>query len=553
MRRAALYARFSTEMQADRSVDDQLKLCEEFASRQGLSVVGRYEDRARSGTTTFGRDGLSRLLQDARDGAFEVIVVEALDRLSRDQEDLAGLHKRLTFMGVEIIAVHDGRADALQVGIRGLVSSLWITDLKHKIRRGMQGRVKDGKLAGGRAYGYRPTHIPGKPQIIEEEAAVIRRIFADYLAGIPPRDIAHALNADDIPGPRGAKWTAATINGNTKRGHGILQNPLYAGRLVWNRVRMVRDPDTGKRVSRQNPKDQWQEAHVPELAIIDPATWAAAQERKAERAHLPNVRQQRNPKRILSGLLRCGKCGGGMSAHDRRAGVVRIRCTTHTESGSCDNARRYRLDKIEAVVIEGIAARLRDPAGLQAYIDGYQEEQRADSAARARLEREANACRAKIKRMAMMVVEGRVADNFFDKEIAEGRSELAALEARLAAAPKAQVVVLHPAAVAAYRDGLARLGEILTDPENPPGPDLVAAFRELIDRVVIHDRQDASVECEVIGCFGPLVGSGPTWGGRMVAGDRPPNSPPKDGLGGAMVAGDRSPSIPPMMWGRFVA
>lgn len=548
MRRAALYARFSTEMQADRSVDDQLALCEEFAKRHELSVVGRYEDRARSGTTTFGRDGLSRLLQDARGGSFDVIVVEALDRLSRDQEDLAGLHKRLTFMGIEIIAVHDGRADALQIGIRGLVSSLWITDLKHKIRRGMVGRVKDGKLAGGRAYGYRPTHVPGRPQIIEEEAAVIRRIFADYLSGIPPREIARALNAEGIPGPRGAKWAAVTINGNTKRGHGILQNPLYGGRLVWNRVRMVRDPDTGKRVSRQNPRDQWQEVEVPELAIVDPATWAAAQGRKADRANGPRLHPvRRNRKGLLSGLLRCAKCGGGMSAHDRRGTVVRVRCTTNTESGSCDNARRYRLDKIEAAVIAGVAARLNDPAGLQAYIDGFQEEQRAETKARARLEREVNAAEARVRRIAMMFANGHIDEAFLAREIAPARAEYEALKARLEAAPSAPVVVLHPAAVAAYRDGLARLGEILTDVENPPDDELKAAFRDLIDKVIVHDRDDGSVEAEVIGCFGPLLAPD-VGGGRgrfLVAGDRLASPAPNF---------EQAGNVPALLtWGRFVA
>ncbi len=547
-RRAVLYARFSTEMQSERSVDDQLDLCQTYAERQGYAVVGRYEDRARSGTTTFGRDGLSRLLQDARDGGFEVIVIEALDRLSRDQEDLAGIHKRLTFMGIDIMAVHDGRADALQVGIRGLVSSLWITDLKHKIRRGMSGRVRDGKLAGGRAYGYRPTHIPGRPEICEPEAAVVRRIFADYLSGMPPREIARALNAEGIAGPRGAKWAAATINGNTKRGHGILQNPLYAGRLVWNRVRMVRDPDTGKRISRENPPDQWHHADVPELALIDPASWDAAQGRKATRANgprqFPVVRKR---KRILSGLLKCGKCGGGMSAHDQRGSVIRVRCTTHGESGSCDNARRYRLDKIEAAVIEGVAARLNDPVGLQAYIDGFQEEKRAESKARARLERDVAAAEAKFRRIAMMFANGHITEEQLAKDIAPARADYEALKARLDVAPAAQVVVIHPAALSGYRDSLARLGAILTDAENPPDPELAAAFRALVEKVIVHDREDASVECEVIGCFGPLLA--PDVGG---------------GRGHFLVAGDRygkKGGFPPqgvldlfdLEWGRFIA
>lgn len=133
--RAAIYARYSSELQNDRSVDDQIALCRDFAGRNGYSVAATYDDRARTGTTTIGREGLQRLILDARAGKFDTVIVEALDRLSRDTEDLAGLHKRLTFAGVDIVTVHDGRADALQVGIRGLMSTLFITDLRHKTRR----------------------------------------------------------------------------------------------------------------------------------------------------------------------------------------------------------------------------------------------------------------------------------------------------------------------------------------------------------------------------------------------------------------------------------
>ena len=161
--RAAIYARFSTEMQNEKSVEDQFALCDEFARRQRYEIVGRYSDHARTGTTVHGRDGLWRLLDDARTGRFDVLVVEALDRLSRDLEDLAGIHKRLTFAGIEIVAVHDGKADALQVGIRGIVSTLMITDLKHKIRRGMSGVVSDGRIAGGRAK-RRACRPPGRSQ-----------------------------------------------------------------------------------------------------------------------------------------------------------------------------------------------------------------------------------------------------------------------------------------------------------------------------------------------------------------------------------------------------
>ena len=90
-------------------------------------------------------------------------------------------------------------------------------------------------------------------KIVEAEACVVRRIFAAYAAGASPRAIAATLNGEGVAPPRGKNWNASTINGNGKRGHGILRNSLYAGAQIWNRVRMVKDPATGRRVSRVVP------------------------------------------------------------------------------------------------------------------------------------------------------------------------------------------------------------------------------------------------------------------------------------------------------------
>jgi site-specific DNA recombinase len=243
IRRAGIYTRFSTEHQNERSCEDQAHLCRQLAAREGLAVVAVYQDAAKSGGTRHGRSGLAKLLDDAEAGRFDIVIVEALDRLSRDMEDLAGIHKRLTFRGIEIRTVNEGVADTVSVGLRGLVGQLFREDGAKKIRRGMSAVVRDGRNAGGRAYGYKP--VPGKPgelEIIEEEAAIVRRIFSEYQGGATPRTIAGRLNAEGVSPPRGKRWNASTINGNRERGNGLLLNPIYGGKIVWNRLRMVRDP-----------------------------------------------------------------------------------------------------------------------------------------------------------------------------------------------------------------------------------------------------------------------------------------------------------------------
>ena len=106
---------------------------------------------------------------------------------------------------------------------------------------------------------------------------------------------------------------------NSTRGTAIVRNELYAGRLIWNRVRMVRDPDTGRRSSRPNPRQDWHVMEVPELAIVPAELFEAAQSRIKARSDIAPT-YLRKPKRPLSGLLRCGACGGGMSTYGEKEG-----------------------------------------------------------------------------------------------------------------------------------------------------------------------------------------------------------------------------------------
>ncbi len=144
-----------------------------------------------------------------------------------------------------------------------MMASYFLENLAHKVRRGQAGVIRSGRRAGGRAYGYRP--VPGRPgemTIVEEQAETVRRICRDYARGRSPRSIAGAINREGIAPPRGSSWNASTITGSRQRGSGILGNVLHRGRLIWNRVRMVKDPDTGRRVSRVNPESEWQNHEV---------------------------------------------------------------------------------------------------------------------------------------------------------------------------------------------------------------------------------------------------------------------------------------------------
>src|SRR5918911_2075873 len=183
--RAVIYARYSSELQRDASIEDQIRLCRARIAREpGWAYLTAYTDHAISGSIRL-RPDYQKLLEDARSGAFDIVVAEALDRLSRDQEDVAALYKHLSFAGVTLITVAEGEISELHVGLKGTMNALFLKDLAQKVRRGLEGRVREGRSGGGLCYGYKvakETDAAGDPihggRLIDElEAAVVPRIF----------------------------------------------------------------------------------------------------------------------------------------------------------------------------------------------------------------------------------------------------------------------------------------------------------------------------------------------------------------------------------------
>jgi site-specific DNA recombinase len=160
--KVGIYARYSSDNQRDASIADQLRICRAFAERQGWTIAAEYSDHAVSGATLL-RPGFQSLMRDALNRRFDVVLAESLDRFSRDQEDTAGLFKRLTFAGVNIVTIAEGDITHLHIGFKGTMNALFLKDLAEKTHRGLRGRVEDGKSAGGLCYGYRVAPEPLRP------------------------------------------------------------------------------------------------------------------------------------------------------------------------------------------------------------------------------------------------------------------------------------------------------------------------------------------------------------------------------------------------------
>jgi site-specific DNA recombinase len=369
MPKVALYARYSTDNQSVVSIEDQFRICREHANRERWQVVDTYHDAAISGASVVLRPGVQSLLQGAQRGKFDIVLAEALDRVSRDQADVATLFKHLRFAGVQIVTLAEGEISELHVGLKGTMNALFLKDLAAKTRRGLRGRVEKGKDV------VRHTDSEGEPvrgerKINEAEAAIVRRIFREFAVGKSPRAIATDLNRDGLPGPFGHTRGDTTIRGHACRGNGIVNNELYAGVLVWNRQRFIKDPNTGKRVSRPNPEVKWIRTEVLELRIVDNELWQRVNLRQAElakrfeattigvrAARAERLNRLRRPAFLLSGLLTCGCCGGkyGIVVNDRYG------CLGHFRKGTCDNGRTIRRDRIEGRVLAGLPDKLVSP------------------------------------------------------------------------------------------------------------------------------------------------------------------------------------------------
>nr|WP_166016030.1 recombinase family protein [Chelativorans multitrophicus] len=392
MTRVALYARYSSDNQREASIEDQLRICREQAKREKWKIVGTYKDAGISGASMILRPGIQALLQDAQAGQFDIVLAEALDRISRDQADVATFYKHLKFAGVPIVTLSEGEISELHVGLKGTMNALFLKDLAAKTHRGIRGRVEDGKSGGGLCFGYnvvkqldaRGDPIRGDREINEAEANVVRRIFREFAAGVGPRTIARTLNEEGVPGPAGKLWSDTTIRGHVKRGTGLVNNELYIGRLIWNRLRYIKDPSTGKRVSRLNPESEWIIKDVPELRIVDDELWHSVRVRQGEIAEkFANVTEAvrkhhkknrlngtRRPRSLLSGLVFCGCCGGPYSLR----GADRFACSNHISKGACSNSRTIPREDLEARVLSGLKDRMMAPEIVEEAMRAYAEE-----------------------------------------------------------------------------------------------------------------------------------------------------------------------------------
>jgi DNA invertase Pin-like site-specific DNA recombinase len=390
----SIYARYSTDRQDARSIDDQIRRCRVYAASRGYRIVAEYHDAAISGAH-IDRADMQRLLAAARvkGGApFRAVLVDDLSRLSRDLgntwqivfHDLASADVKV--IDVTTGLASDGAGARLTFGAMALVNDTFLQLVRTETHRGLEGRALGGFWTGGRCYGYAtiqeenppdPDH-PRKRLVIEAtEAATVRRVFRLFAEGVALKKIAAALNEDGLVAPndngRGNKhgrgWGHTTVRA-------MLSNERYIGRFTWNQSKWVRVPGRKSRRRIRRPREEWVTHEFPELAIISREFWNDVQSRFRRRRAAGTGRPAGTSKhpRLVSGLLRCGVCGGSMAivSCKQKAGVsyARLGCTTHDSRGaaSCPNGLSVSEKKASRMLVDALRDKLDKPELIERFI-----------------------------------------------------------------------------------------------------------------------------------------------------------------------------------------
>ncbi|MDL2248346.1 recombinase family protein [Tyzzerella sp. OttesenSCG-928-J15] len=330
--RAVAYCRFSSDMQREESIDAQLRAIEDYCKRNNILLISEYIDRAKSATTD-NRPEFLKMIKDAQQGDFDIVIVHKLDRFARNRYDSAHYKHQLKRYGVSIRSVVENLDDSpesiiMESVLEGM-AEYYSKNLAREVMKGMKENALNCVHTGGTPpLGYDVDKDTKKLIINEHEAVAVRLIYQRFLECVGYGEIIHELNSLGFKGKRGQVFAKNSL-------HSILKNPKYAGDYVYNRS-MAKDID-GKR-SGYKDKDEW--IIMPDAipAIISREDFEAVQERLKQRM-LTRKHSQAKEEYILKGKMFCGICGGAYVGARRR----RSKDGTFWTAYGCN--KRYRSKK----------------------------------------------------------------------------------------------------------------------------------------------------------------------------------------------------------------
>lgn len=327
--RMASYCRVSTDKDEQlSSLENQRAFFEQYALKQGDTLVKMYADEGISGKSIAERGAFLRMLEDSETGLFDYVAVKDVSRFARNTSDFLYGIRRLKENGVDVRFISGNQTvigeSEFVLTVFAALAQEESANLSKRVIFGKRQNAKKGRVPNC-VYGYDKTGTFSL-SVNPEESAVVRLIYKWYIEGEGSRRIAERLNEMGAPTKRGSMWISSTVRR-------ILQNPIYAGKMVNNKT-VTKDFLSGER--RALPEEEWFVHSRPELRIISDEDFAAAGKILSERR---GAVSRHSAKHIFSNLIVCGECGSGFTAKTYRGKTerVRYRCGAHLR-GECPNS-----------------------------------------------------------------------------------------------------------------------------------------------------------------------------------------------------------------------
>lgn len=374
---AAIYARKSTDQNVadeEKSVTRQVERARAYAAAKGWAVDDAhvYVDDGISGAEFEKRPGYVALMAAlTHRPPFQGLILMDQSRLGRSTREIPYALGRIMDAGVRVFCYltdHEiqgaTETDQFMLAAMAYVDGMHREQAVQRTRDAMRRKAERGHVAGGLVYGYTNERVADHVERVVHptQADVIRGIFRAIASGDGFCRIAKGLNAKGIPSPTGRGWAISGVRE-------IVFRELYRGRQVYGKTRWERRKGTKKKI--QTPESEWLIAEVPSLRIVDEPLWAAAHRRldetRAVYARLTDGRLIGRPEGhvderayLLTGLLACGHCHGGMSgtAQSSRGRTIHYYvCATHRERGAtrCPTGLRARRERLEAAILATLA------------------------------------------------------------------------------------------------------------------------------------------------------------------------------------------------------
>lgn len=335
--KTAIYLRKSRSDEASESIEETLSrhldILTDYAIKNNITVIKIYKEVV-SGDGLFTRPQMIAMLNDIENGCYTAVMCIDIDRLGRSSTKDSGIIlETLRENGCKIITPDkvydlDNDIDEMTVEMKSFFARQELKSITKRLKRGEIETIKAGGHTGEPPYGYRRIWLGKMPSLEPtSESETVKMIYDWYVnEGLGSHSISDKLNRMNIPAPDGGKFSRSSVRM-------ILSNPIYAGKIVWNRKKRIkkrRPEDKFREID--NPPEQWIESKGLHEAIIEEEQWEQAQRIRKSRSHPPAYKGVvKNP---YAGLIYCANCGTAIQRQYNKRTGERLICPTTACNGS---------------------------------------------------------------------------------------------------------------------------------------------------------------------------------------------------------------------------